>query len=201
MGGPFDSVEVLVITMVSLFLYIFGLLIALGGAALAAVNDVRAYRIPNVASVLAIAGFVIAYSGIYLMPGAAMLFFHAPLAHVTAAVVMFVLTLAMFAGRLIGAGDAKFASALSLWLSVHPDLMMFVFYTSLIGGVMGLVTLALQRIKPFKTPTAGTWIAAAQEGQNRIPYGLALALGFVLTLAALGYFNITEIINVVENPE
>lgn len=187
--------------MISLFLYLFGLSITLGAVCMAANSDVRYFRIPNIVSVLVLIGFLVSYTGIALIPGDHMVFFYGLKTHIFSIVVMFLLTLILFFLRVIGAGDAKFASALAIWLPVHPALMMFIFYASLVGGVMGILTIILHRLKPIKSPKSGTWLAAAQEGQNRIPYGLALSLGFILTLAVLHYFNITEIINVVENSE
>jgi prepilin peptidase CpaA len=204
--GFFDSVgkhfrgQSLKDVMISLFLYTFGLLITLGAAALAAWTDLRSFRIPNMATVLALLGFALAYIGVLLVPGDSLPLMHDIRSHLASAGVMFVLTLALFLARSIGAGDAKFASALALW----PGLMgltIFVFYMSLIGGAMGVATILLRKFKPFPAVATGNWIHAAQNGENRIPYGLAIALGFVMSIVMLGLYDITAITNAVENGE
>lgn len=186
--------------MISLFLYTFGLMITLGAAGLAAWSDLRSFRIPNIATVLALIGFVLAYTGVLLVPGDHIPLLHDYRAHLASAGVMFVLTLVLFLSRSIGAGDAKFASALALWPGLM-NLTLFVFYMSLIGGLIGVATILLRKFKPFPAVAAGNWIYAAQNGENRIPYGLAIALGFVVTAAMLGLFDITAITNAVENGE
>lgn len=186
--------------MLCLFLYTFGLVITFGAVAMAAWNDMRAFRIPNMISGLVVLGFVLAYTGAYLVPGATVPLFQPLLSHVLAAGVMFALTLVLFAVGSIGAGDAKFASALALWVGVTA-LPLYIFYMSLVGGLMGIFTLLLKRWKPFRTVREGTWVASAQAGMNRIPYGLAIAIGFFIAVSVLGYLNITEITNVVENGE
>lgn len=185
--------------MLSLFLYTFGLVITLGATAMAAWSDVCRFRIPNVVSVLVLAGFAVAYVGASLVPGVDVVpIFQTLLSHGAAFVLVFVLTLILFATHSIGAGDAKFASALALWVGLQ-GVALFIFYMSLIGGVMGIATLAVKRWKPFGAVPEGSWLAAAQGGQNRLPYGLAIALGFVLVAGAMGYFNITELTKLVEN--
>jgi prepilin peptidase CpaA len=199
-GGLFDSRGRLVITLVSLFLYTFGLMITLGAAVLAAYSDVRSFKIPNMATILVVLGFAVAYSGIMLLPPDTEWHFGSIGWHLASAGIFFLITLILFATGSIGAGDAKFASALALW----PGLMgltLYVFYMSLIGGLMGLMTLMLRKWKPLRAPPSGTWLAAAQEGHNRIPYGLAIALGFVLTSWVQGYFDITGIIKLVEKSQ
>lgn len=188
--------------MIGLFLYTFGLMITLGAVVLAAATDVRSFRIPNMATALVLFGFGLAYLGVALVSRETghMPLLHDIRSHLAAGGVMFLLTLVLFLTRSIGAGDAKFASALALWPGLL-GLTLFVFYMSLIGGVMGVATVMLRKFKPFPALPAGNWLSAAQAGENRIPYGLAIGLGFVLTGVVLGLFDITAIINAVENGE
>jgi Flp pilus assembly protein protease CpaA len=49
---------------------------------------------------------------------------------------------------------------------------------AVMGGVMGGLTLALQKKKLFKNPKPGSWIEQAQAGKNAVPYGVAISFGF-----------------------
>ncbi len=186
-------------TLLALTFYLTGLLATLTAAFTAALYDLAAYRIPNILSGVVIAGFLVAYSGFYLTSGGAPLWMGSLSAHGLAAGIMFIVTFLLFATRVMGAGDAKLSSALALWLLPHPGLALFVVYTSFFGGGLAVATLFLHRFKPFSGVREGSWIAAAQAGKNRIPYGVAIAGGFTLTLLLAGAFDFTTIINAVEN--
>jgi prepilin peptidase CpaA len=182
--------------MVEAILYIFGLVVAVGAALMAAFHDSRAFKIPNNLAGLVLIGFGLAMAVVLL--GADVPF--APLySHLISLVLMFLITLALFGARLIGAGDAKLASSLAVWFGVGSGLPMFIFYTSLVGGVLGLTTLGLKKWRPWPHAPKGTWLASAQAGENRVPYGIAIAAGFVMTAYMLGYFDIVGIMKNMEN--
>lgn len=67
--------------------------------------------------------------------------------------------------------------------------MPFLFYMALVGGVLGLVALALRKWKPVKNPAEGSWIARVQAGENKVPYGAAIAAGALASFVELGYFS------------
>lgn len=187
------------IILISFALYIFGLVVVAGTVVLAAANDARAFKIPNYLSALAMLGFLATYAGVLSLPGDGTLWMQTWWGHALSGLIMFLLTLVLFGIRLIGAGDAKFASALSIWFGAAQGLPLFIFNISLFGGVLGLLTIALRKYKPFKNPVAGTWVASAQAGQNRVPYGIAISAGFIATAHMLGYFNWDAFLIRVEN--
>lgn len=182
--------------MVEAILYIFGLVLMVAAALMAGYHDMRAFKIPNALSGLALAGFGVALSASVF---GAEVPFQALWLHALSFLLMFVLTLILFALRLIGAGDAKFGSAAAVWFGVGSGFPMFVFYTSLMGGVLGLVTLVLKKAQPWPAAPKGTWLASAQAGENRVPYGVAIAMGFLMTAYTLGYFDIVAVIEGVES--
>jgi prepilin peptidase CpaA len=184
-------------SILPLFLYLFGFSIALGAALVAALSDVRQFRIPNFISVLVVMGFVLAYMGMLLLPSDEVLVFGPLKYHLLSGAIMFLLTFGLFAGGVLGAGDAKFASTLALWCGLKT-LLIFIFYLSLFGGVLGLITLILARLKPFKNPHPGGWVAMSQMGQRRVPYGVAITAGFILVMLADHRFDIMAIINLGE---
>jgi prepilin peptidase CpaA len=132
-------------------------------------SDVRSLRIPNLYALAILVCFVPAW---LTSPAA-----FGPLwYHVTAMGIMFVLTYIMFCQGMMGGGDSKLGTALGLWVGLK-GLLPFVFYMALMGGVLGLLTVGLQKKKLFINPKPGSWIEQAQAGQNAVPYGIAISFG------------------------
>ena len=85
-----------------------------------------------------------------------------------------VICFALWAARIIGGGDAKFASAAALWLG--PDLALgFFLMTSIYGAVMSLffVSFRARMLPPFILKM--DW-ALRLHNVKRIPYGIAFAI-------------------------
>lgn len=104
-----------------------------------------------------------------------------------------------FLGRILGGGDIKLLMAFGA-LQGPAFLLLTLFYGALIGGVMALVV-ALRRgllVKTFKSLGTSIYMRAAcaapmgleagndSDGQVRLPYAIALAVGAILTLALRG---------------
>lgn len=170
-------------------LFFFGLLVTIGMCCLAAWSDYKGFRIPNLVSLVIIAAFAVSFGATQLLvddPSATI--FGNWKSHIGSAVVVMLITMLLFALRLLGAGDSKFATAVSLWLGL-PGLSFFLFYMAFIGGLLGVASLVLKRWKPLKNPAEGTWPAKAQEGHNAVPYGIAIAAGAFIAFIYRGYFN------------
>lgn len=172
--------------MFFLLVFLICVFIALGVGVLAGMSDIRGMVIPNAYSVYIILAFVVAY-GVVALSGNKAVF--APiLSHVTSAVLAFGVTFGMFAMRMIGAGDSKLATAVALWVGVQ-DFVVFIFYMALMGGVLGVCALLLQKYKPFAAPPEGSWVAQVQGGASKVPYGVAIAFGMVIAFLKAGYFG------------
>ena len=92
---------------------------------------------------------------------------------VACAVGMFAVGTLAFASGAMGGGDVKLAAATSLFAG--PALMLdFVMTTALVGGVLGLATLAGAPIGPV-APAGDSTVRARLRG--RLPYGPAIAMG------------------------
>ena len=83
-----------------------------------------------------------------------------------------------FCAGWLGGGDVKLASVAALWLGAGQALP-FLVLTALLGAVLSLLLLALQRLGPLASGGRVGDAAIPRE----VPYGLALAL------AAIGLLN------------
>lgn len=169
-----------------LVLYLACVLTALGTGVLAGLSDYRGMTIPNLYSVIIMAAFALAFVLLALF-GPGYVFFGLA-SHLLAGILVFGVTVALFAARVIGAADSKLASAYALWVGI-PGLPAFLFYTALAGGVLALAALALGKWKFVRSPVAGSWVARAQGGESKVPYGIAIAVGALASFVKLGYLG------------
>ncbi|MBY0408057.1 MAG: prepilin peptidase [Rickettsiales bacterium] len=96
--------------------------------------------------------------------------------------IVLVVGYALFAFKLMGAGDIKLMTVLALWtgLSNLPD---FLFLTGIIGGVLSLVLWIGRKWLPYlpKKPKKENLPRILQEGAP-VPCGVAIALAFLSLL-------------------
>ena len=163
---------------------------------LAAITDLRERRIPNWLN----AGIAALYPGYLLLSPV-------PVAWPTAlalSLLVGLIGLALFAREMVGGGDVKLITALSLWAGVD-QFVMFALVTTLTGGVLGLVSLWYWRWGPLlKAQLAGLGLAGvgrggpqlsvtgeletgapAAPGPITLPYGIAIAAGGVAVVVEL----------------
>ena len=86
----------------------------------------------------------------------------------------------MFAFGWLGGGDAKLMAATALWWQ-WDDAMIYVVYTTIIGGVLALALVFGRKFIPSRVLTA-PWAYHLFRDEKKMPYGLALAAGALLTL-------------------
>lgn len=142
----------------------------------AGLTDLTSMKIPNWVSGLLVLIFVPAalLAGLPLSD---------ILAHLGVAICALLVGMLMFALRWLGGGDAKLMAATCLWLGFEGS-GIFVIYTALVGGLLGLgLLLARQHVRPF-LPTGPGWIATLMEPKGDIPYGVAIAAGALLAYPA-----------------
>ena len=138
--------------------------------AVAALSDVRSRRIPNW-TVLALIGLyvvlVIALGGRGLVSA------------LEAAGLALATTVALYAFKIIGAGDSKLFTAVAFFAGLGY-LPLLVVATTLAGGVIALISLASRpqrALVMFKLRGKGDW------GRG-VPYGLAIAVGGLIVMWA-----------------
>lgn len=171
----------------TLFIVVFCMLIALGFAIAAGVADFKTMNIPNIYSLGIILAFLPAFATDALS-GDGMEFFASWKSHLIAGVGMFGVTFLLFSLGMIGAGDSKLSSALSLWVGI-PGLPAFLFYMAITGALLGVATKVMNKRVVVEGPKEESWIAKAQAGGVGVPYGIAIALGAIIAFYQLGYFS------------
>jgi prepilin peptidase CpaA len=176
--------------MIGFLFFLFGVFVTLGMCVLAARSDYRGFKIPNIVPLVIIGAFVVSY-GVLTLTEQRDVFFKPIGSHIGSALLVLMVTGAMFALKQLGAGDSKFATAVALWVGL-PGLVPFLFYMALSGGVIAGVSLALRKWKPVKKPHKGSWIDMAQKGHGSVPYGIAIAIGATLAFALSGFFSLTR---------
>lgn len=184
--------------MLPLYVCFGGLLTLL---VLAALTDLRERRIPNWLTAGAAALYPV-YLVLTPVPTAW-------LGAVGLALLVGVVGLVLFARELVGGGDVKLIAATTLWAGLD-HFAIFALVTTLTGGVLGLISLWLQRWSPLlqahlaglgliaasaRPEAAGT--AASQEpaaspalessapAAPTLPYGIAIAAGGVAVVIEL----------------
>lgn len=171
-----------------LFIIIFCVLVALGFGLASGWSDFRGLTISNVYSAAILAAFVVAFSAFYFFAPDGAVYFGSWKSHLLAGVIMFGVTFALYVPGWLGAGDSKLCTVFALWLGML-GLPAFLFYMTLMGGLLALAALLIKKYKPFTSPVPGSWIARTQEGVSAVPYGIAIAFGAVMSFVSTGYFD------------
>lgn len=181
------------LTTILSVLYVLSYIAVLGACLIACRTDVLSFKIPNKICLAALIATVVGLVAAFGYAAEGQLVFHIS-SHIASGVLVFLVTTVLFMLRLFGAGDAKFLSILAFWIPINL-LTVFLFVMSLIGGVIALATLVLRRVKPLSAPPAGSWMDAAQKGEGRVPYGVAIGAGFILTTLVWGMWDLLKFIN------
>lgn len=156
-----------------MILTLFIVIIFAGCMLAASWSDMTSMTIPNWISLVLIAGFFVVIP--FAWPGWAGFG-----THLLVGLLFFCIGVAMFAMGWMGGGDAKLLAATSLWW-VWPDVPYYLVYTAVAGGVLALFLILGRRFLPVKLLTTD-WMHRLFKDEKRMPYGLALAFGALVTL-------------------
>jgi prepilin peptidase CpaA len=142
----------------------------------AAVKDISSFTIPNWIS----AALTLAFAPTAVIAGVSL-----GAIGISFAVALGVLAVAagMFALGWIGGGDAKLMAAAALWVGLR-GLAPFALYTSLAGGALALMLVALRSswIRPF-AEAGPAWARRLATPGEAAPYGVAIAVGALAAFA------------------
>jgi len=141
--------------------------------AMAAFKDATTMTIPNWISLVVIAGFFLVTP--FVWQGFPILG-----EHLLVGLAFFVAGFAFFAFGWLGGGDAKLMAATALWWQ-WADALNYIVYTTLIGAALGLFLLIGRKYVPVSILTS-SWAYQLFKEEKKMPYGLALAAGALLTL-------------------
>jgi prepilin peptidase CpaA len=148
----------------------------------AALGDIRTYRIPNTLN-LTIAGLAIPYWLVNASAGWASV---APLLLPQAVLIgtVFIIMLTLMLLNIIGGGDAKLLFALAFWLQPEAYLNM-VLLTSVAGGVLSLWVLVQRRRSAVAAAPDMDGVPTDVKRKQRVPYGVAIAAGAIVPVSQL----------------
>jgi prepilin peptidase CpaA len=170
LGNMLVSIEILLLAGLAVLLCV------------AALGDIRSYRIPNRLNI-AIAALSLPYwlINIIIHPTLIGSALWPQLLLMTAT---FVILLTMMVLNLIGGGDAKLLFALSFWLTPNHYLAMIT-NTAIAGGLLCLVILLRQRFQSAASKTGMNGEIVDSNLKQRIPYGVAIAAGSLVPVSQL----------------
>jgi len=139
----------------------------------AAAKDATSMTIPNWISLAVIAGFFIVapfvWQGLDIF-----------ITHLLVGLSFFAAGFVMFALGWLGGGDAKLMAATGLWWQ-WDEAVIYIFYTTMLGGALALLLVFGRKFIPTRVLTAD-WAYHLFKDEKKMPYGLALAGGALMTL-------------------
>ncbi|MGB0905884.1 MAG: A24 family peptidase [Maricaulaceae bacterium] len=147
---------------------------------MAAIRDASTMTIPNWISLVLLGAFVLcvpfAWQGWPTLSE-----------HIAVGITVFAIGFIMFALGWFGGGDAKLMAATAIWWT-WPDLMLYLVYTTVAGGVLGVLILLCRKFLPARIITS-SWVYRLLKDETKMPYGLALAFGALTTLPQSDIFK------------
>lgn len=149
-------------------------------------SDIRGLTIPNAYSAVVIVAFLFAYLALWGHGNPQTMWVLS--AHLSSGLLTFSITFLLFSLRMLGAADSKLATAYALWFKL-TDLPLFLAYMALTGGLVAVASLVIMRRKPFKDPLKGSWVDRVQNGESKVPYGVAIAAGALVAFLKAGYLS------------
>lgn len=160
------------------------LIISIFPAALlvAAANDIYEFKIPNWISII----LVCAYPACGLAVGAApSVIFEGLLIGAAALVVGF----ALFAGKIVGGGDAKLLAAISPWVGLGA-MGVFLFYTAFAGLVLAIGVSMFRKLPVLPVYARAPWLIEFHSRGRDLPYAVALGAGGLLSFSQTPFFQL-----------
>ena len=146
----------------------------------AAWSDMTSMTIPNWVSLALVGGFLVFVPFVWQGWGVFG-------THLLVGLTFFVAGVVMFALGWMGGGDAKLLAATALWF-VWGDVWMYLVYTAFAGGVLALFLMVGRQYLPAKVLTTD-WMHRLFKDEKRMPYGLALAFGALMTLPRSDFYQ------------
>lgn len=160
------------------------------------VYDFSFYRIPNLLLGILLILYAF-YAPIYLD-------LNTVLSSLIIFAILLIISFALYTTKIIGAGDAKYISVISLWFGAH-EIIPLLFVISVAGGVLAIIYLIftdhiasfsdwvwtkIQKAEALYPKLKTIWLGSGvgpemgkreNIGPRMIPYGIAIAAGSIIT--------------------
>jgi prepilin peptidase CpaA len=149
---------------------------------IAAMNDLYEFKIPNWVSIVLFCSYFAAGLGLGASPSMLLEGF---LIGCAALVVGF----AMFAGKLVGGGDAKLLAACAPWIGLS-SIAPFLFNMAVAGGFFALTLILFRRAPALPVYAQAPWLLRLHQRPRDIPYAVAISLGGLLTFSQTPLFQL-----------
>jgi prepilin peptidase CpaA len=149
---------------------------------IAALNDLYEFKIPNWVSIVLFCSYFAAGLGLGAAPSMLLEGF---LFGCAALVVGF----GMFAGKLVGGGDAKLLAACAPWIGLSA-LAPFLVNMALAGGFFAIALILFRRMPALPVYAQAPWLMRLHQRPKDIPYAVAIALGGLLTFQQTPLFQL-----------
>lgn len=149
---------------------------------IAALNDLYEYKIPNWVSVVLFLSYFAAGVGLGATPSAMLEGF---LFACAALVVGF----GLFAGKILGGGDAKLIAACAPWIGPSA-LAPFLLNTAFAGGVFAVALIMFRKAPALPVFAQAPWLMRLHQRPKDIPYAVAIAIGGLLSFSQTPLFQL-----------
>jgi len=160
------------------------LLLSIFPAALivAAANDIYEFKIPNWISII----LIIAYPAAGAAVGASL---ETLLEGFLIGAGALTLGFGLYAGRVIGGGDAKLIAATAPWLGAGA-LGSFLFLAALSGLGLAIIIMMFRKMPILPIYSHAPWLLELHDRKKDIPYGVAIASGGILSFSQTPFFQL-----------
>jgi len=148
----------------------------------AAANDIYEFKIPNWVSIILICAYPVAgiavgaptrviAEGLLIGAGALTLGF------------------ALYAGRIVGGGDAKLFAAVAPWVGANA-LGVFLFNTAIAGLALVIFMTIFRKLPILPVYAHAPWLIQLHERKKDLPYAVAIAAGGLLSFSQTAFFQL-----------
>ncbi|WDI33193.1 prepilin peptidase [Hyphococcus flavus] len=149
---------------------------------IAAANDIYEFKIPNWLSIILVAvypaaGLAVGASASVLVEGA--------LLGAAALTVGF----ALFAGKIVGGGDAKLFAAAAPWLGLS-SIGIFLFNTAVAGIFLAIAMGMFRKLPVLPVYAHAPWLIRLHQRKKDLPYAVAIAAGGLLSFSQTPFFQL-----------
>ena len=101
--------------------------------------------------------------------------------------IVLAVTLLLYTLRAMGGGDTKLATATATLVGLN-HLGLFLVIMTMTGGILGLYALAVRKAPKLLPESlipetnSQAWLSQLKSGAGKVPYGVAIAMGGIVTL-------------------